>query len=261
MDKQSSFDPQQLPRHIAIVMDGNGRWAESRMHRRIFGHIRGATRIRPIVEEASRLGVSALTFFAFSTENWNRPEAEREVLWKLLKKFLKKEEETLKKNNICFRVLGEIDRLGGDVRSVLAPAMHRLSKNTGLKLNFAVSYGSRRELARAARLFAEDCLKGKAHPSDMTEAFFSKYLWTADLNELSDVDLVVRTSGEKRVSNFLLWQAAYAEYVFQDLSWPEFQPCHLRGAIEEYMRRDRRFGEVKRQETPKSIVSDSPSLE
>jgi len=225
-------------------MDGNGRWAKRKHRPRIFGHIRGSSRVKPIVKEADRLGIQALTLYAFSTENWLRPESEVKVLWKLLKKFLIKEKEDLKKNNVRLNVIGEVERLGSDVREVLDPVIQELSVNTGMRLNFAVSYGSRRELVRAARLFASDCKQGRKNPDDMNEELMNSYLWTSSLSEYSDVDLVIRTSGEKRISNFLLWQAAYAEFIFADVFWPDFSPLHLKAAIEEYSRRERRFGGI-----------------
>jgi undecaprenyl diphosphate synthase len=231
-----------VPRHVAIIMDGNGRWAERRRHPRVFGHIRGSARIKAVVREADRLGIRALTLFAFSTENWRRPETELRVLWKLLKRYLLKEADELARENVRLRVIGEVERLSPDVRAVLEPVVERLSRNTGLQLTFAVSYGSRRELARAAQLFAEDCVHGRARPEDMSEELLSHYLWTRDLGELSDVDLVIRTSGERRISNFLLWQAAYAEMFFIDDFWPDFTASHLSAAVREFERRDRRFG-------------------
>ncbi len=239
--------PIRIPQHIAIIMDGNGRWAQKRSHPRVFGHIRGASRIKEIVLEANRLGVKALTLYAFSTENWSRPEGELSVLWKLLKKFLQKEERELHQNNVCLRVIGEVERLGGDVRQVLDPVVQKLSQNTGLQLNFAVSYGSRRELARACALFAKDCLEGKQKPEDMNDELMTRYLWTSGLGKLSDVDLLIRTSGEYRISNFLLWQAAYAEFIFSDVYWPDFRASHLKEAIEQYSKRDRRFGGIATQ--------------
>jgi len=192
------------------------------------------------------LGVQALTLYAFSTENWSRPSAELQVLWKLLKKFLIKERENLNRNNVVLRVIGEVERLAPDVRAVLDPTIEMLSSNTGLQLTFALSYGSRRELARAAALFAKDCLAGKRRPDEMmdSEKLLRDYLWTRDLGELADVDLVIRTSGERRVSNFLLWQSAYAEFIFTELCWPEFKVEHFRRAVEEFGSRDRRFGGV-----------------
>jgi undecaprenyl diphosphate synthase len=244
-----------LPRHIAIIMDGNGRWAERRRRPRVFGHVRGAARIGAVVREADRLGVKALTLYEFSTENWSRPESERSVLWKLLVKFLKREEAELARNNVRIRVIGEVDRLNPEVRAALDPAIARLSGNTGLQLTFAVSYGSRREILRAAEEFARDCVKGIRKPSDLAppegNAVFERYLWTGDQGELADVDLVIRTSGEYRVSNFLLWQSAYAEYIFIEKCWPDFAPEDLRRAVETYSSRDRRFGAV----LPSSSVS------
>jgi undecaprenyl diphosphate synthase len=233
-----------IPRHIAIIMDGNGRWAGRRGHSRVFGHARGCSRIKDVVREADRLGVEALTLYAFSTENWGRPESELAVLWKLMRRYLLKEADELDRQNVRLRAIGEVERLAPELREVLDSVVRRLSANTGLQLNFAVSYGARRELARAARLFAEECLSGRASPGDLDEAGLGRYLWTSELGQLSDVDLVIRTSGELRVSNFLLWQAAYAEFVFTGVCWPDFTPQHLRSAIEEFSRRDRRFGGV-----------------
>jgi undecaprenyl diphosphate synthase len=235
-----------IPEHVAIIMDGNGRWAQRRGHPRVFGHVRGTLRVKDVVREAHRLSIKALTLYAFSTENWSRPETELELLWKLMKKFIVKEQDELYRENVRLRVIGEIERLGSDVRQVLDPVIGRLSKNTGLQLNLALSYGARRELARAASLFAEDCMSGKITPQKMNESLMKDYLWTADLGELSDVDLVIRTSGEIRISNFLLWQAAYAEFVFTDVCWPDFGPQHFRAAIEEYSRRERRFGALSK---------------
>lgn len=226
-------------------MDGNGRWAQGRRRPRVFGHVRGSSRVKEVVKEANRLGVKALTLYAFSTENWLRPENERTVLWKLLKKYLIRDADELDRENVRLNVIGEIDRLDGDVREVLRTTLDRLSTNTGLQLTFALSYGSKREIARAAQLFAQDCLAGRAQPSDMQdEEFFSQYLWTSELGELAQVDLLIRTSGEQRVSNFLLWQSAYAEFIFVEKSWPEFQAQDFRDAIFKYSTRDRRFGNV-----------------
>ena len=238
-----------IPRHVAIIMDGNGRWAERRGHPRVFGHIRGASRLKPIVMEADRLGIESLTLYAFSTENWGRPDGELGVLWKLLKKFLKREQDELNRENVRLRVFGEVDRLGADVRDVLDPAIAKLSANTGLKLNFALSYGGRRELARAASLFAEDCLKGIRKPEELREdeLLLEKYLWTHELEDLAKVDLVIRTSGEQRISNFLLWQAAYAEYFFTERCWPDFGVAHFQEAIAAFGSRERRFGKVSAQ--------------
>ncbi len=233
------------PRHIAIVMDGNGRWAQCRSHPRVYGHVRGSARVKEIVREADRLGVQALTLYAFSTENWIRPESERSVLWKLLKKYLEREVEELDRKNVRLQVIGELHRLDEGVRRVVQSALARLASNTGLVLTFALSYGSRRELAQAAQRFAIDCLEGRASPQDLQqEDRFGQYLETAPLGDLGEVDLFIRTSGEQRLSNFLLWQSAYAELVFVDKSWPDFRAADLEAAVREYGRRDRRFGGV-----------------
>ncbi len=233
-----------IPQHVAIIMDGNGRWAQRRGHARIFGHVRGSARIKPIVREADRLGVKALTLFAFSTENWARPITELEVLWALLKKYLQKEVENLNKNNVRLHVIGEVEKLRPDVRKVVDSAVDRLKNNTGLQLTFAVSYGSQRELSLATQRFADDCVQGIRKPSDMNEKLMEQYLWTSVLGDLAKVDLVIRTSGEKRVSNFLLWQSAYAEYFFTDLCWPDFTIEDFQQALEDYSCRERRFGKV-----------------
>jgi len=238
-----------IPRHVAIIMDGNGRWATRRHHPRVFGHIRGAARIKETVLEANRLGVKALTLYAFSTENWSRPEGELSVLWKLLVKFLKKEQEELAKNNVRLEVIGEKERLSPKILEVLDPAIERLSKNTGLKLTFAVSYGSRREIVRAAQAFAQACVSQQIEPSSLDEKKFEDYLWTQSLGELANVDLVIRTSGEQRISNFLLWQAAYAEYVFIEKCWPDFRASDFKEAIEQYSTRERRFGGIPHEPT------------
>lgn len=233
-----------IPKHLAIIMDGNGRWAERRHHPRVFGHVRGASRVRDIVKESSQLGIKALTLYTFSTENWQRPESELKVLWKLLKRYLAKERDELNRQNVRLRVIGEIDRLGPDVREVLDPTINALSKNTGLQLTLALSYGSRREIMEGMKQFARDCVAKKESPESLDEAKVAGYLWTAQLGELSEVDLIIRTSGEQRISNYLLWQAAYAELVFTDVCWPDFSPIELRKAIEIYSLRDRRFGGI-----------------
>ncbi len=233
-----------IPRHIAIVMDGNGRWAERRGYPRVFGHVRGARRVWETVEEASRLGAQALTLFAFSSENWERPKGEVATLWRLLKKHIVKSADDMARMNVRFQVIGELERLASDLRDSLSRVTERLSRNTGLVLTVAISYGSRRELTAAAKKFADDCLSGSVTPADLTDESFNKYLWTASLGKLSDVDLLIRTSGEQRTSNFLLWQAAYAEYYFTSTLWPDFRAGDLRLAVESFQRRDRRFGRL-----------------
>ena len=238
-------DQPSIPQHVAIIMDGNGRWATRRHHPRVFGHIRGASRVKEVVREANRTGIKALTLYAFSTENWMRPETELSVLWRLLKKFLLQEQAELHRGGARLRVIGELSRLDPELRSVIDGATQLTQHNTGLQLTFCVSYGSRRELVAASQAFAADCAAGKRRPEEMTEALMEEYLWTGGLGELAQVDLVIRTSGEKRVSNFLLWQAAYAEFIFLDICWPDFGPTDLQAALLEYARRDRRYGDLK----------------
>ncbi len=235
-------------------MDGNGRWAQRRGYPRYFGHVRGTSRVKNVVREASRLGVKALTLYAFSTENWSRPDEELSVLWRLLKKYLIREVDELARENVRLNVIGEVERLDPEVRKVLFAAIDRLKNNTGLELTFALSYGSRRELTLAAQRFAEDCVSGIRHSGELTERLMSQYLWTSILGELSEVDLVIRTSGEKRISNFLLWQAAYAEFYFTDLCWPDFGPDDLKQAVEEYSTRERRFGGVRSPATSLPLI-------
>ncbi len=225
-----------IPKHIAIVMDGNGRWAQRRGHPRVFGHVRGTARVKMIVREAQMLGVEALTLYAFSTENWRRPEHERRVLWSLLKKFLQREIGELARQNIRLRIIGERDRLDDDIREVIQRAEQSLAGMTGMELTFAVSYGARLELMHAARSFAEACIAGQVTPSSMSVAVMEQYLWARE------VDLLIRTGGEKRLSNFLLWQSAYAECIFTECCWPDFGPRDLRQAIDEFQGRERRFG-------------------
>ncbi len=233
------------PRHIAIIMDGNGRWAQRRGKPRVFGHIRGASRIKPIVEEADRLGVKALTLYAFSTENWSRPSGELSVLWKLLSKYLRQEVPELRARNVRLSVVGELERLDPKLQREVRQAVDALSANTGRHLVFAISYGARRELADAARRLAQDCVDGKHSAGDINEQLMNHYLWTHELGSLSEVDLMIRTSGERRISNFLLWQAAYAELAFFEICWPDFGPEHLRQAVQDFGARDRRFGGVQ----------------
>jgi len=225
-------------------MDGNGRWAVSRGHARFFGHIRGAQKVKEIVKIASQSGVKALTLFAFSTENWERPETELQVLWKLLHRYLKKEVEELNRNNVRLRFIGQKNRLSPELLALMEKSSLALSKNTGLQLNLAISYGARAEILQAASRFAIECVEKGRNPRELTEVDFKKLLWTSELGELSDVDLVIRTSGEKRTSNFLLWQAAYAEYCFVDASWPDFSEALWNQALREFSARERRFGKV-----------------
>ena len=233
-----------VPKHIAIIMDGNGRWAQARGYPRFYGHLRGSNRVKEIVREARRLGVSALTLYAFSTENWKRPEEELSVLWKTLKKYVHRQIKDMKKNGILLHVIGEIERLPTDVRDELKRAMSELKDGNQMILTFALSYGGRAEIIQAATQFAKDCMNGNSTPESLNEKKFQEYLWTSPLGENSDVDLLIRTSGEKRISNYLLWQASYAEFDFPELNWPDYSVEEFHKSLENFKNRKRRFGAV-----------------
>jgi len=236
---------EKIPRHIAIIMDGNGRWAQKRRHPRVYGHIRGASRVREIVRESGKLGVHALTLYAFSTENWTRPSSEIRVLWKILSRYLERETGELDEQNVRLKVIGDVHRLDPVIQTQIKKSENALNKNTGLQLNLAISYGARQEILGAVSAFAQACVSGQATPDSITEELFESYLYTDHLNGNADVDLVIRTSGEHRISNFLLWQSAYAEYLFTDALWPDFTRESLRRAIQDFGSRKRRFGGIK----------------
>lgn len=222
--------------HVAIIMDGNGRWAQSRSHRRIWGHVRGASQVSNIIETADDLGVKALTLYTFSSENWCRPLSEIQVLFKLLRKFLKKERKKLIDHNVRFRVIGEIEGLDEDIKDLIVELTETTSDHTGLKLNFAFGYGSRSEILNAVNQAI------KSNPgSEISAADIENNLWTADCG---DVDLLIRTGGNKRVSNFLLWQCAYAELFFTPTHWPEFGVKEFSNILLEVQSRQRRFGSL-----------------
>ncbi len=233
-----------LPKHIAIIMDGNGRWAQARGYPRFYGHLRGSNRVKEIVREARKMGVRALTLYAFSTENWKRPEEELNVLWKTLKKYVHRQVKDMKRNGIRLHVIGEMERLPQDVRTELQRAMDELKDGKDMVLTFALSYGGRAEIIQAAQSFARDCKEGKVDPSSLNEHTFQDYLWTNALGEFADVDLMIRTSGEKRISNFLLWQLSYAEFDFPELSWPDYSVEEFHKSLENFKNRKRRFGAV-----------------
>lgn len=224
--------------HVAIIMDGNGRWAKANGWERTRGHKQGSETIRTIALEANRLGIKALTLYAFSTENWKRPPKEIEYLCKLPKLFFNKYIEELNRNNIKVMYIGELERFPKDTIRVIQDAIDRTKQNTGLKLVIAINYGGRREIMLAAQQYANDVVSGKCDEA-LSEQQFSSYLMTKDLDE---VDLLIRTSGEKRLSNFLLWQLAYSEFVFVDYAWPELNEARFREIIEEFKKRDRRYG-------------------
>lgn len=228
-----------MPRHIAIIMDGNGRWAKQRGRPRTFGHSAGVDALRRTVEAAGELGLGCLTVFGFSTENWSRPIEEVSALLDLLRLYVARDLDRLARDNVRIRVIGGRDGLQADILRIIETAEARTASNTGLNLTIAFNYGGQDEIVRAARRAALDVAAGKLAPADLTPERFGAYLDTADLPA---PDLVVRTSGELRLSNFLLWQAAYAELVFLDVLWPDFGKPALEAAIEEFRRRDRRFG-------------------
>ncbi len=228
-----------LPRHVAVIMDGNGRWAKARMLRRIVGHRKGVETVRVIVEECSRLGIGYLTLYAFSAENWSRPKTEVHALMALLKKYIRMEVPRMQQNNIRFNVIGAREELPPDVRQVVSDAIAVTSGNTGMTLTLALSYGSRQEIIRACRSVAADVTAGRITPEEVTEQRFAKYLYTDGMPE---PDLLIRTSGETRVSNFLLWQMAYTELYFTEVNWPDFTAQELHKALADFHRRERRFG-------------------
>ncbi|MEN9722136.1 MAG: hypothetical protein RJB38_122 [Pseudomonadota bacterium] len=233
--------------HVAVIMDGNGRWAQARGHARFFGHVRGAARVREVVEESCRLGVRALTLYAFSTENWKRPEHERAVLWKLLARYLTGEMKALRTNDVRLRVIGDRSKLPPPILEVIEAAESSLASCHGLQFNLAISYGARDEILRAARAFALRCQEGSLKVEASSEADFSALLDTGYLGVHSDVDLLIRTGGERRVSNFLLWQSAYAELDFVDQAWPDFTAHDFRNAVARFSSRRRRFGATEEQ--------------
>jgi len=234
--RQVDFD--RLPAHIAVIMDGNGRWAAQRHLPRVEGHRAGIDSVREVVEGSARLGIQVLTLYAFSVENWKRPAAEVSTLMMLLKRYLRSELNTLLRNNIRFKVVGRMEDLARDVQQELRDAEARTASNGGMQFNIALNYGGRAEIVEAARRMAADGVAA----GDIDEARFASYLYTAGQ---PDPDLLIRTSGEMRVSNFLLWQIAYAEIWVTDTLWPEFRQLHLLEAVLAYQKRERRYGGIK----------------
>jgi undecaprenyl diphosphate synthase len=230
-----------LPKHIAIIMDGNGRWARARGLPRIAGHRAGADAVRRSVETAARLGLQCLTLYAFSTENWKRPRLEVRALMDLLMEFLRKELQTLRDNNIRFRLIGRSDGLNISVLEQIRRAELATMQNTGLQLNIAINYGGRTELVDACRLIAEDVAAGRLRAEEINEQVIESKLYT---HNLPDPDLLIRTSGETRISNFLLWQIAYSEIFITPMLWPDFDERAFLAALIDYQKRDRRYGGV-----------------
>jgi undecaprenyl diphosphate synthase len=233
--------PGPVPQHVAIIMDGNGRWARARGLPRTAGHKKGAEAVQRTLEAANDLGIRYLTLFGFSSENWNRPEGEVFDLMGLLRRYLQSETAELHCKNIRIRVIGDRSRFSDDIVSLITTAEEMTAGNDGLNLTAALSYGGRQDIATAARVIAAKVAAGELSPDAIDEDVFGQHLWTHDL---PDPDLMIRTSNEQRISNFLLWQCAYTELVFSDVLWPEFGRESLEKAVAEYNRRDRRFGAV-----------------
>ncbi len=249
MTLKETIDINRLPRHIAIIMDGNGRWAQEKGEDRLFGHLHGVESVRNIVEGAAELGIEYLTLYAFSTENWDRPEYEVTGLMELLVDTIRKEVPTLNKNNIKLHVIGDINMLPEYAQQELQEALNETSSNTGLNLVMALSYSSRWELVNAVKNIAADVQKGKVSPENISQDTLQQYLSTS---AFPDPELMIRTSGEFRISNFLLYQLAYAELYFTDTRWPDFRKENLYEAILNFQQRERRFGktgeQIKKQE-------------
>lgn len=233
-----------LPEHIAVIMDGNGRWAKKNGRARIFGHQNGVKAVRDITEGAAEIGINYLTLYAFSTENWNRPKSEINALMQLLVSTIAKETKTLNKNNIQLKAIGDLNSLPNKCHSELSKAIESTSNNSGLTLLLALSYSSRWEIVHAVKNLLIDVKNRGLDQSDIDESIFKNYLCTADV---PDPELLIRTSGEKRISNFLLWQLAYTELYFTETLWPDFRKEHLWEAILDYQKRERRFGKTSEQ--------------
>ncbi len=231
-----------VPNHVAIILDGNGRWAKKRMMPRNYGHKQGAKTVEQICEDAWNLGIKYLTVYAFSTENWNRPQSEVDALMKLLSKYLTDSIERTSKNNMRVRIIGEKSRLDDELRSKIEELENVSSKNTGLNFTIALNYGSRDEILRAIKNIANDVKSDTISADDIDVSLVDRYL---DTKGVPDPDLLIRTSGEQRLSNFLLWQLAYTEFYFTECLWPDFDKEELKKAIFAYNKRDRRFGKIK----------------
>ena len=239
--KLSAAAQELLPRHVAVIMDGNGRWAKERGLPRIEGHRRGAESARAIIKAASGVGIRYLTLYTFSVENWNRPKSEVDAIMKYLAYYLKKETPELDRSNVRLEAIGQIHRLPEPVQKQLEKSRQQLSNNTGLTLVLALSYGARAEIVDASRAIAEKVQSGDLVPEEVTETMFGMHLYTS---QIPDPDLLIRTSGEMRLSNFLLWQVSYAEMVVTETLWPEFRKAAFYKSLEEFAKRHRRFGKL-----------------
>jgi undecaprenyl diphosphate synthase len=244
MDNSTALNTTNLPAHIAVIMDGNGRWAKQKGMLRIFGHESGVKSVQETVEGCAKLGIKYLTLYAFSTENWNRPKLEVDALMSLLMHSLKKELPTMQKNNIKLNTIGNAALLPEKARKQLFEVIEKTNANTGMTLTLALSYGSREELINAVKQISEKVKHNQLNTADINESVIQSHLYT---HNMPDADLVIRTSGEQRISNFLLWQAAYAELYFTDVLWPDFREKDLHDAIISYQKRERRFGKTSEQ--------------
>lgn len=242
-----SLDTDNLPRHVAIIMDGNGRWAKKRLLNRIVGHEEGANSVREAVRSCRKVGIRYLTLYAFSKENWQRPQAEVSALWQLLKRFLRSERAELVEKEIRLCHLGDLNGIPEDVVRELQQVIAQTAHCDKLILNLAINYGGRQEIVRAAQQFAANVRQGLCEPADLTNDSFSEYFFTS---QMPDPDLVIRTSGEFRVSNFLLWQIAYAEFYITEVLWPDFREAQFLEAVHAYQHRERRFGKTGEQIDP-----------
>ena len=234
-----------VPQHIAIILDGNGRWAKSKGMPRNYGHAQGSKNVEKICEVAYKMGVKYLTVYAFSTENWNRPQSEVDALMTLLRNYMKTCLKTAEKNRMKVRVIGDKTRLDDDIRTRIEELEEASKNNDGLNFQIAINYGSRDEMVRVMRKMMKDCEAGKITSDEVTEEVFESYL---DTHGIPDPDLLIRTSGELRLSNYLLWQLAYTEFYFTDVPWPDFTKEELEKAIMQYNNRDRRYGKIKEEE-------------
>ena len=231
-----------MPRHVAIILDGNGRWAKAKGMPRNYGHVQGAKTVEVICEEAYKMGIQYLTVYAFSTENWNRPKDEVDALMKLLRNYLKNCLKTAEKNRMCVRILGDKSGLDEDIRERIQELEEATKNNDGLHFQIAINYGGRDELVRSVRKLTQRVQRGELQPEDINEAMVEEYMDTAGI---PDPDLLIRTCNEQRISNFLLWQLAYTEFYFTPVAWPDFSKDELMKAVEAYNRRNRKFGGLK----------------
>lgn len=240
--EEIKLDMDNIPNHVAIIMDGNGRWAKKRNLPRTMGHKAGVETVRIILKEAARLGIKNLTLYTFSTENWGRPVDEVSTLMKLINTYLKSEIKEIHESGVRLNIFGDMSRLPKECREALEDAIELTKNNTRINLNLALNYGGRDEIVRAVKMIVEDINSNKLDKQNINSELISSYLYTKDI---PDPDIIIRPSGEQRLSNFLLWQCAYSEFWYSDVNWPDFREADLRKAISDFQNRDRRFGKVK----------------